>query len=139
MIGLFIQIFVINFVGMCLDWKNFGIMPVVYSLFHAFLFCPCALFTFYKGYRCLCGIDDAKFYRVAEILMIGFSGTICVLGFFCYHGFLFMIKLFASKGSGWFMGILVLIESCYVVVMVLLRLLCLFKVRVSNEGETLTA
>ena len=44
----------------------------------------------YKGYKCLCGLPDAKWYRIIEFICIGVALFALCFAMFCYHG-LFML------------------------------------------------
>jgi len=56
--------FLINVIGCAINYKKFGFMPMIYTIFHAFLFVPGGLLTFYKGFRVICKMKDEKWYRI---------------------------------------------------------------------------
>ena len=68
MVGFFAINFLINILGMIFAYSSFGFMRVMYTLFHVFLFSPIAMFCFYKGHRCMSGMDDMTLYKISEIV-----------------------------------------------------------------------
>jgi len=117
-------------------YSSFGFMPILYSITNCLLFVPISIFVLYKGYRVVCGKKrEMCWYRGGEIFMISWIVMALVFNLFCYHGIICTIKLFSVTGLGWLMGIFTALESVWLVICGLLRLMCLFKVKSITETD----
>jgi hypothetical protein len=98
----------VNIVGIALDREHYPPVKGLYTIFHSFIFLFLGIWTLYKGYKTLCGINEKTGYRILELVMLAFCGIAFVANVFCYHGVMGMVAMFVEGET--ILGLLILIE-----------------------------